>query len=133
MKEKSKQITYHFAQVFPLNVEDEVKRAWVIVFLYVNSRLLSEGRASCCIADIKAGLYTKEQGIEIATGRAKLAFRKRKSYGRLPEGYYKGAYYGPQTMFDRVRDLAIHAGPPIKGIRPQLKLAVHNYQGGKNQ
>ncbi len=72
----------------------ESKRVWAIVLLYNKGKLVAEGRAACCKADLDNGKFNSSDGFDIAEGRARLAARKEKSYGILPGGYYKGAFYG---------------------------------------
>ena len=90
-------LKYDFMEVQPHEdaIDESTKRIWQVVYVYRKGRLIAEGRAACCLADIKDKLFDVEQGYEIATGRARIAVEKKRSYGHLPEGYYKGAYYGP--------------------------------------
>ena len=88
-------LKYDIIEVAPNDFEPADKRVWQIVYVYRKGKLIAEGRAACCMADIRDKLYDMEQGYEIATGRARIAIERKKSYGHLPGGYYKGAYYGP--------------------------------------
>lgn len=97
MLKKIDDLIYDFMEVQPHDVEPSDKRVWQIVYVYRKGRLIAEGRAACCLADMKDKLFNVEQGYEIATGRARIAIENKRSYGRLPEGFYKGAYYGQEN------------------------------------
>ncbi len=70
-------------------------RVWHVALLYNRGDLWAEGRAACCPADVITGLFDAEKGDELSLGRARLAARKGKTYGNLPGGFSKGAYFGP--------------------------------------
>ena len=94
----------------------ENKRVWAIVLIYNKGKLVAEGRAACCKADLDNGKFNTSDGFDIAEGRARLAARKEKSYGKIPGGYYKGAYYGlPQVVRRSIGPITIpllsHRGP----------------------
>ena len=74
-----KDLKYDFMEVSPNDFEAADKRVWQVVYVYRKGRLIAEGRAACCMADIRGHLYDMEQGYEIATGRARIAVEKKLS------------------------------------------------------